>query len=163
MDASSEYARSSNLSSVCKIPTVPIIVWTFPMWKWWGHKVQHFHTLHEPIEKWHTSTDRYEASTDTFVDQLEERDCQVWTNWKRQKLKPPPSFACSGDDVSRRCRKQRWSLRKMAYQTIRQEYLQIPVVTRAYTTACVLTTAAVVSKSDEYWDFIRYLPSMASS
>ncbi|KAI2664286.1 Derlin-2 [Labeo rohita] len=31
----------------------------------------------------------------------------------------------------------------MAYQTIRQEYLQIPVVTRAYTTACVLTTAAV--------------------
>ncbi|TRY86842.1 hypothetical protein DNTS_028660, partial [Danionella cerebrum] len=36
------------------------------------------------------------------------------------------------------------SLRKMAYQTIRQEYLQIPVVTRAYTTACVLTTAAVV-------------------
>uniref|UniRef100_A0A8C6UZF0 Derlin n=1 Tax=Neogobius melanostomus TaxID=47308 RepID=A0A8C6UZF0_9GOBI len=31
----------------------------------------------------------------------------------------------------------------MAYQTIQQEYLQIPVVTRAYTTACVLTTAAV--------------------
>lgn len=34
----------------------------------------------------------------------------------------------------------------MAYQTLQQEYLQIPVVTRAYTTACVLTTAAVVSK-----------------
>lgn len=33
----------------------------------------------------------------------------------------------------------------MAYQTLQQEYLQIPVVTRAYTTACVLTTAAVVS------------------
>uniref|UniRef100_A0A3Q3A4B1 Uncharacterized protein n=1 Tax=Kryptolebias marmoratus TaxID=37003 RepID=A0A3Q3A4B1_KRYMA len=32
----------------------------------------------------------------------------------------------------------------MAYQTLQQEYLQIPVVTRAYTTACVLTTAAVV-------------------
>ncbi|XP_028823504.1 uncharacterized protein LOC114780393 isoform X2 [Denticeps clupeoides] len=32
---------------------------------------------------------------------------------------------------------------KMAYQTFQQEYLQIPVVTRAYTTACVLTTAAV--------------------
>ncbi|KAG9341452.1 hypothetical protein JZ751_019262 [Albula glossodonta] len=31
----------------------------------------------------------------------------------------------------------------MAYQTFRQEYFQIPVVTRAYTTACVLTTAAV--------------------
>lgn len=34
---------------------------------------------------------------------------------------------------------------KMAYQTFRQEYLQVPPVTRAYTTACVLTTAAVVS------------------
>lgn len=33
----------------------------------------------------------------------------------------------------------------MAYQTVRQEYLQVPPVTRAYTTACVLTTAAVVS------------------
>ncbi|XP_061657541.1 derlin-2 isoform X12 [Syngnathoides biaculeatus] len=31
----------------------------------------------------------------------------------------------------------------MAYQTFQQEYLQIPLVTRAYTTACVLTTAAV--------------------
>nr|XP_046180718.1 derlin-2-like isoform X2 [Oncorhynchus gorbuscha] len=31
----------------------------------------------------------------------------------------------------------------MAYQTVQQEYLQIPFVTRAYTTACVLTTAAV--------------------
>ncbi|KAM9440763.1 derlin-2 isoform 1-T1 [Clarias gariepinus] len=31
----------------------------------------------------------------------------------------------------------------MAYQTFQQEYLQIPVVTRTYTTACVLTTAAV--------------------
>uniref|UniRef100_H3DQK1 Derlin 2 n=1 Tax=Tetraodon nigroviridis TaxID=99883 RepID=H3DQK1_TETNG len=31
----------------------------------------------------------------------------------------------------------------MAYQTLQQEYLQIPVVTRAYTTACILTTAAV--------------------
>lgn len=34
---------------------------------------------------------------------------------------------------------------EMAYQTFQQEYLQIPVVTRTYTTACVLTTAAVVS------------------
>ncbi|KAJ6655759.1 hypothetical protein lerEdw1_004812 [Lerista edwardsae] len=32
---------------------------------------------------------------------------------------------------------------KMAYQTFRQEYMQVPPVTRAYTTACVLTTAAV--------------------
>nr|CAD7453933.1 unnamed protein product [Timema tahoe] len=31
----------------------------------------------------------------------------------------------------------------MAYQTFRQEYLQMPVVTRAYTTACVITTLAV--------------------
>ncbi|XP_075192497.1 derlin-2 isoform X2 [Anomaloglossus baeobatrachus] len=31
----------------------------------------------------------------------------------------------------------------MAYQTFRQEYMQIPPVTRAYTTACVLTTAVV--------------------
>ncbi|XP_055522972.1 derlin-2 [Wyeomyia smithii] len=31
----------------------------------------------------------------------------------------------------------------MAYQTLRQEYFQIPVVTRAYTTACVITTLSV--------------------
>lgn len=43
----------------------------------------------------------------------------------------------------RRKRKQRRGA-KMAYQTFRQEYLQVPPVTRAYTTACVLTTAAVV-------------------
>lgn len=43
----------------------------------------------------------------------------------------------------RRKRKQRGGA-KMAYQTFRQEYLQVPPVTRAYTTACVLTTAAVV-------------------
>ncbi|XP_041052445.1 derlin-2 isoform X1 [Carcharodon carcharias] len=35
----------------------------------------------------------------------------------------------------------------MAYQSLQQEYLQIPLVTRAYTTACVLTTAAVVGVS----------------
>jgi len=34
---------------------------------------------------------------------------------------------------------------RMAYRTIQQEYMQIPPVTRAYTTACVLTTVAVVS------------------
>ena len=33
---------------------------------------------------------------------------------------------------------------KMAYQTFHQEFMQIPVVTRVYTTSCVLTTAAVV-------------------
>lgn len=32
----------------------------------------------------------------------------------------------------------------MAYQGLAQEYLGMPAVTRAYTTACVLTTAAVV-------------------
>nr|ABM55620.1 putative Der1-like domain family, member 2 [Maconellicoccus hirsutus] len=31
----------------------------------------------------------------------------------------------------------------MAFQTLIQEYLQMPVVTRAYTTACVITTTAV--------------------
>ncbi|BES97839.1 unnamed protein product [Nesidiocoris tenuis] len=31
----------------------------------------------------------------------------------------------------------------MAYQTLMQEYMQMPVVTRAYTTACVLTSLAV--------------------
>ncbi|XP_043465833.1 derlin-2 [Leptopilina heterotoma] len=31
----------------------------------------------------------------------------------------------------------------MAYQSLRQEYLHMPVVTRAYTTACVITTLAV--------------------
>lgn len=31
----------------------------------------------------------------------------------------------------------------MAYQTLLQEYMQIPPVTRAYTTACVVTTLAV--------------------
>lgn len=32
----------------------------------------------------------------------------------------------------------------MAYQTFLQEYMQIPIVTRIYTTACVITTLAVV-------------------
>uniref|UniRef100_A0A224XIT1 Derlin n=1 Tax=Panstrongylus lignarius TaxID=156445 RepID=A0A224XIT1_9HEMI len=31
----------------------------------------------------------------------------------------------------------------MAYQTFVQEYLQMPIITRGYTTACVLTTVAV--------------------
>lgn len=33
----------------------------------------------------------------------------------------------------------------MAYQTFLQEYMQVPIVTRIYTTACVITTVAVVS------------------
>lgn len=33
----------------------------------------------------------------------------------------------------------------MAYQTFLQEYMQIPIVTRVYTTSCVITTLAVVS------------------
>lgn len=32
----------------------------------------------------------------------------------------------------------------MAFQSLRAEYMQIPPVTRVYTTACVLTTLAVV-------------------
>uniref|UniRef100_A0A2M4AAI0 Derlin n=1 Tax=Anopheles triannulatus TaxID=58253 RepID=A0A2M4AAI0_9DIPT len=31
----------------------------------------------------------------------------------------------------------------MAYQTIRQEYLEIPIVTRVYSTACLITTLSV--------------------
>lgn len=34
----------------------------------------------------------------------------------------------------------------MAYQTLRAEYANMPPVTRAYTTACVITTLAVVRK-----------------
>ena len=34
---------------------------------------------------------------------------------------------------------------KMAYQSFQAEYMQMPIVTRAYTTACVFTTLAVVS------------------
>lgn len=37
------------------------------------------------------------------------------------------------------------SKRTMAYQTFLAEYMQIPIVTRIYTTACVITTIAVVS------------------
>lgn len=36
----------------------------------------------------------------------------------------------------------------MAYQTFRNEYMNMPPVTRAYTTACVITTLAVVSIDD---------------
>lgn len=31
------------------------------------------------------------------------------------------------------------------FQTLQQDYMQMPVITRGYTTACVLTTLAVVS------------------
>lgn len=34
----------------------------------------------------------------------------------------------------------------MAWQGMAAEFLQVPAVTRAYTAACVLTTAAVVSR-----------------
>lgn len=44
---------------------------------------------------------------------------------------------------------------KMAYQSLRLEYLQIPPVSRAYTTACVLTTAAVVSSCGATSSFSR--------
>ena len=48
-----------------------------------------------------------------------------------------------------------FSRSKMAYQTLQQEYLQIPVVTRAYTTACVLTTAAVVRQMFNFTVLVR--------
>jgi len=38
---------------------------------------------------------------------------------------------------------------------LRQFYLEIPVVTRAYTTVCVLTTLAVVSVSLPFWVLYR--------
>lgn len=34
----------------------------------------------------------------------------------------------------------------MAWQGLATEFLQVPAVTRTYTVACVLTTAAVVSR-----------------
>lgn len=39
----------------------------------------------------------------------------------------------------------RWQSMPMAYEALWHEYMQMPVVTRAYTTACVITTLAVVS------------------
>lgn len=33
----------------------------------------------------------------------------------------------------------------MAWEGLAAEFLQVPTVTRAYTAACILTTAAVVS------------------
>lgn len=38
----------------------------------------------------------------------------------------------------------------MAYEALWHEYMQMPVVTRAYTTACVITTLAVVSISRRF-------------
>ena len=35
----------------------------------------------------------------------------------------------------------------MAFQTITHEFMQIPAVSRTYLSACLLTTAAVVSKT----------------
>lgn len=49
---------------------------------------------------------------------------------------PPPGILAEGEGGA-------GAVGKMAYQSLRLEYLQIPPVSRAYTTACVLTTAAV--------------------
>lgn len=51
---------------------------------------------------------------------------------------------------------------KMAYQSLRLEYLQIPPVSRAYTTACVLTTAAVVSSCSASLSLSALRPTGAS-
>lgn len=48
-------------------------------------------------------------------------------------------------------------MRKMAYQSLRLEYLQIPPVSRAYTTACVLTTAAVVSSCSARCHYLGWM------
>lgn len=49
----------------------------------------------------------------------------------------------------------------MAYQTLRNEYLNTPPITRVYTTACVVTTLAVVSTLifliECMTNFIQYL------
>lgn len=50
----------------------------------------------------------------------------------------------------------------MAYQSLRLEYLQIPPVSRAYTTACVLTTAAVVSSCSASLSLSALRPTGAS-
>uniref|UniRef100_A0A8C6KJP0 Derlin n=1 Tax=Nothobranchius furzeri TaxID=105023 RepID=A0A8C6KJP0_NOTFU len=50
----------------------------------------------------------------------------------------------------------------MAYQTLQQQYLQIPPVTRAYTTACVLTTAAVVRPTQPNLSFFSLSRKLSS-
>ncbi|XP_050025393.1 derlin-2 isoform X1 [Dermacentor andersoni] len=42
----------------------------------------------------------------------------------------------------------------MALRMLTQEFMQVPVITRTYTAACVLTTAAVVSSGIEHLDII---------
>lgn len=66
-------------------------------------------------------------------------------NWLRRQLAVRAGADTRRKGKRKRKRKRREGGGKMAYQTFRQEYLQVPPVTRAYTTACVLTTAAVVS------------------
>lgn len=44
----------------------------------------------------------------------------------------------------------------MAFQSFLREYMQMPIVTRVYTTACVLTTVAVVSRGAP-WTEYNYL------
>ena len=39
----------------------------------------------------------------------------------------------------------------MAYQSIQQEYMQIPPVTRTYTSFCLLTSALVVSAKNTHY------------
>lgn len=46
--------------------------------------------------------------------------------------------------ISQATRNEAQLVDKMAFQTFLQQYMQIPVVTRIYTTACVITTLAVV-------------------
>lgn len=43
----------------------------------------------------------------------------------------------------------------MAYEALWHEYMQMPVVTRAYTTACVITTLAVVFIPHRLFSFVR--------
>lgn len=45
----------------------------------------------------------------------------------------------------------------MAYQSLRAEYMRTPPITRAYTTACVLTTIAVVCNLHKSYVFIPNL------
>ena len=49
--------------------------------------------------------------------------------------------------------------RTMAYHTLRQEYMLMPPVTRAYTTMCLLTSVTVVSKNNFFYQmmYLSYL------
>ncbi len=70
---------------------------------------------------------------------------QIWNARFSQNERPSLSRRLRMRTNWRGWRSENTESKNMAYQTFQQEYLQMPPITRAYTTACVLTTVAVVS------------------